>query len=73
MARICSVGLQTVRGWVLRFNAARPDGLVDGKAPGQTPKLDEAQRQAFVRIVDSVPIATLPGFKGSVYSFPDTR
>ncbi len=33
-ARIGSVGLQTVRDWVLRFNAAGPDGLVDGKAPG---------------------------------------
>ena len=27
---------------MLRFNAAGPDGLVDGKAPGQTPKLDDA-------------------------------
>ena len=41
-ARIGSVGLQTVRDWVLRFNAAGPAGLVDGKAPGQTPKLNEA-------------------------------
>ena len=31
-------------------------GLVDGKAPGQTPKLNEAQRQALVRIVESGPI-----------------
>ncbi len=55
-ASIGSVGLQTVRDWVLRFNAAGPDGLVDGKAPGQTPKLNEAQRQALVRIVESGPI-----------------
>jgi len=33
-ARIGGVGLQTVRDWVLRFNGAGPDGLVDGKAPG---------------------------------------
>ncbi len=60
-AWIGSVGLQTVRDWVLRFNAAGPDGLVDGKAPGQTPKLDDAQRQALVRIVESGPIAAVHG------------
>ena len=40
-ARIGSVGLQTVRDWVLRFTAAGPAGLVDGKAPGADA---EAQR-----------------------------
>jgi putative transposase len=33
-ARVGGVGLQTVRDWVLRFNANGPDGLLDGKAPG---------------------------------------
>ena len=60
-ARIGSVGLQTVRDWVLRFNAAGPDGLVDGKAPGQRPKLNEAQRQALARIVESGPIPAAHG------------
>jgi transposase len=60
-ARIGSVGLQTVRDWVLRFNAAGPDGLVDGKAWGQTPKLNEAQRQALARIVESGPIPAVHG------------
>ena len=60
-ARIGSVGLQTVRDWVLRFNAAGPDGLVDGKAWKQTPKLNEAQRQALARIVESGPIAAAHG------------
>ncbi len=55
-ACIGSVGLQTVRDWVLRFNAAGPDGVVDGKAPGQTPKLNKARRRALVRIVESGPI-----------------
>jgi len=32
-ARIGGVGLQTIRDWVLRFNAKGPDGLTDGKAP----------------------------------------
>lgn len=60
-ARIGSVGLQTVRDWVLRFNAAGPDGLVDGKAPGRTPRLDDAQRQALVRIIESGPIPAVHG------------
>jgi hypothetical protein len=30
-----SVGLQIIRDWVLRFNARGPDGLLDGKLPGQ--------------------------------------
>src|SRR3954453_5660018 len=32
-ARIGGVGLQTLRDWVVRFNARGPDGLIDGKAP----------------------------------------
>jgi len=60
-AQIGSVGLQTVRDWVLRFNAAGPDGLVDGKAAGQTPKLGDAQRQALVGIVESGPIPAVHG------------
>ena len=42
-ARIGDVGRQTGRDWVLRFNAAGPDRLVDGKAPGRLPTLDGAQ------------------------------
>jgi transposase len=42
-ARIGGVGLQTIRDWVLRFNARGPDGLVDGKAPGQRSKLGDDQ------------------------------
>jgi transposase len=60
-ARIGDVGLQTVRDWVLRFNAKGPDGLIDGKAPGQPPKLNEAQREALARIVESGPIPSVHG------------
>jgi transposase len=38
-AALGGVGLQIVRDWVLRFNAHGPAGLIDRKAPGQTPKL----------------------------------
>jgi transposase len=60
-ARIGGVGLQTVRDWVLRFNTAGPDGLVDGKAPGGRPRLDAAQRRALAAIVESGPIPASHG------------
>jgi transposase len=60
-ARIGGVGLQIVRDWVVRFNARGPDGLIDGKAPGQRPKLNDAQRQALAAIVESGPIPEVHG------------
>lgn len=55
-AKIGGVGLQTVRDWVLAFNAAGPAGLVNGKAPGNAPRLTAAHRQALLEIVESGPI-----------------
>ncbi len=46
-ARIGGVGLQTIRDWVLRFNARGPEGLLDGKAPGRSPKLSGAQCETW--------------------------
>jgi transposase len=60
-ARIGGVGLQTVRDWVLRFNAKGLDGLVDGKAPGRAPKLSEAQRAALASLIESGPIPAVHG------------
>ena len=60
-ARIGGVGLQTVRDWVLRFNALGPDGLIDRKAPGNSPKLNDAQREALAKIVESGPIPSIHG------------
>jgi transposase len=60
-ARIADVGLQTVRDWVLRFNADGPDGLVNRKAPGQKPRLDQAQRQALQHVVEQGPIPAVHG------------
>ena len=51
-ARIGGVGVQTMRCWVLAFNVDGPSGLIDGKAPGQTPKLTAEQRQALKDIVE---------------------
>src|ERR1043166_4204126 len=60
-AKIGGVGLQIVRDWVLRFNARGPDGLVDGKSPGHPPKLNNAQRQAVARMIESGPIPAVHG------------
>ncbi len=58
-ARVGGVGLQTIRDRVLRFNARGPAGLIDGKAPGNASKLDDAQRQALAAIVERGPIPAI--------------
>ncbi len=60
-ARIGGVGLQTVRDWVLRFNEYGPEGLIDGKAPGKAPKLNDVQRQALAQRVEEGPIPAVHG------------
>ncbi len=60
-ARMGGVGLQTIRDWVLAFNADGPGGLIDGKAPGNAPKLNDTQRRALVTIVESGPIPAIHG------------
>ncbi len=59
--KIGGVGLQTVRDWVLAFNAEGPSGLVNGKAPGNAPLLTQAHRQALLEIVESGPIPAVHG------------
>ena len=60
-ARMSGVGLQVIRDWVLRFNAAGPNGLIDRKASGPAPKLNNEQRRALARIVESGPIPAIHG------------
>ena len=60
-AKIGSVGLQTVRDWVLAFNAEGPSGLVDGKARGNPPLLNGEHRQALLQIVEEGPIPAVHG------------
>jgi hypothetical protein len=55
------VGRQIVRDWVERFNARGPEGLIDGKAPGNRPKLSDAQREALVAIVEQGPTPEIHG------------
>ena len=61
-AKIGGVGLQIIRDWVMRFNARGPVGLLNGKAPGQPSKLNDAQRQAIVaQMIESGPIPAVHG------------
>lgn len=60
-ARIGAVTVQIVRDWVVRFNARGPDGLINGKAPGSPSKLNDEQRQALAKIVESGPIPAIHG------------
>src|SRR5258707_2986632 len=60
-AKIGGVGLQIIRDWVLRFNARGPDGLLDGKSTGQPSKLNDTQRQAIARMIESGPIRAVHG------------
>jgi transposase len=60
-ATIGGVGLQTVRDWVLAFNAAGPAGLSNGKALGKPPLLDAEQRRALAQVVEAGPIPAAHG------------
>jgi transposase len=60
-ARIGGVGLQTIRDWVLAFNAEGPEGLIDGKAPGNPSKLNDEQRGALARLIETGPIPVIHG------------
>jgi transposase len=60
-AKIGGVGLQIIRDWVLRFNASGPVGLLNGKAPGQPSKLNDAQRQTIARMIEIGPIPAVHG------------
>ena len=60
-AKIGGVGLQIIRDWVLRFNTRGPDGLLDGKSPGQPPRLNGAQRQAIGLMIENGPISAVHG------------
>ena len=60
-ATIGGVGLQIIRDWVLRFNARGAHGLLNGKSPGQPSKLNDMQREAIVRMIESGPIPAVHG------------
>src|SRR6202046_5047882 len=60
-AKIGGVGLQVVRDWVMKFNADGPEGLIDRKAPGQPPRLNDGHHAALAAILESGPIPAIHG------------
>jgi len=60
-AKIGGVRLQIVRDWVVKFNSHGPAGLIDRKAPGQTPRLNDARRAALMAVIESGPIPAVHG------------
>ncbi len=60
-ARLGNVTLQIIRDWVMRFNERGPQGLIDGKAPGQQSRLNNQQRAALVQAIERGPTPYLDG------------
>ena len=60
-ARIAGVTLQIVRDWVVKFNILGPEGLIDRKAPGRAPRLNEEHRKALVAMIESGPTPAIHG------------
>jgi transposase len=60
-AKIGGVTLQIIRDWVMKFNAHGPEGLIDRKAPGQPPRLNEAHRAALAAIIEGGPVPAVHG------------
>ena len=55
------VGAQIIRDWVVRFNTKGPEGLINGKAPGQQPILNNTHRAALAKLIESGPIPAIHG------------
>lgn len=53
--------LQIIRDWVVRFNAAGLEGLVDRKPPGSPPRLTAAHRAALAATIEAGPIPAIHG------------
>src|SRR5271155_778136 len=60
-ARLGGVGLQTIRDWVLQFNADGPAGLLTGKPPGRLPRLKAEHRAALIQWIEDGPMPAVDG------------
>jgi transposase len=60
-AEIGGVTVQIIRDWVMKFNAFGPDGLLDRKAPGQRPRLNDMHRAALAAIIEKGPTPAVHG------------
>lgn len=54
-ARLGAMDAQTLRAWVMAFNAEGPDGLLNTPPPGRPPKLSTQQKRDIARLVDTGP------------------
>ena len=60
-ARMGGMERQTLRDWVLRFNAQDPDGLLDRPRGGSKPRLSDAQRTELASLLEAGPDAEVDG------------
>jgi putative transposase len=60
-AEVGGMDRQTLRDWVIRFNAQGPAGLINIPSPGMPPKLDATHRAFLARIVEEGPIPAVHG------------
>jgi transposase len=56
-ARIGGMDRQTLRDWVVRFNADGPEGLINRTAPGNARRLTKAQEGELAELVEAGPAA----------------
>jgi len=54
-ARVGGMDRQTLRDWVLAYNTAGIDGLINRKAPGRVPKLTAGHRDEIKQLVAQGP------------------
>lgn len=60
-ARHGNVDVQSIRDWVLRFNAEGPEGLIDKKSTGAPTRLNAKQMATLARVVEDGPVPYLDG------------
>jgi len=60
-AKIGGMDRQTLRDWVIRFNAQGPDGLVNKSSPGAPGKLTDEHKAFLTRLVEEGPIPAIDG------------
>jgi len=60
-AKASGMDRQTLRDWVIRFNAEGPEGLINKPSPGAPSKLSKKHKAFLARIVDEGPIPAIHG------------
>jgi transposase len=60
-ATIGGMDRQTLRDWVVRFNAEGPEGLINKPSPGAPGKLTDEHKAFLMRIVEEGPIPAIHG------------